>query len=39
MMAFKERVVEIANRAPDIMEIGNRFGEENKRGSNLPKVA
>jgi len=32
-------VVEIANRAIDVMERENRFREEIKRGSDLSKVA
>ncbi len=35
----KDRVVEIANRALDIMERENRFREEIKRGSDLSSVA
>jgi len=35
----KERVVEIANRALDIMERENRLREEIKRGSDLSSVA
>ena len=35
----KERAVEIANRAVDIMERENRFREEIKRGSDLSSVA
>jgi 3-hexulose-6-phosphate synthase/6-phospho-3-hexuloisomerase len=35
----KDRVVEIANRALDVMERENRFREEIKRGSDLSKVA
>jgi 3-hexulose-6-phosphate synthase/6-phospho-3-hexuloisomerase len=34
----RERAVEIANRAVDVMERENRFREEIKRGSDLSSV-